>query len=52
MRVLKGYGVGGKSKNWEKIEGIEKIKRYDIFANFHHYQLPMPEIFCMDCSNP
>ena len=50
VRVLKGYAVGNKSKNWEKIKGIEKIERYDVFANFHHYGLPIPEIMCMDVS--
>lgn len=50
IRVLKGYGVGRKTKN--KVAGLDKIQRYDIFTNFYHYKLPVPEIFVMDCSNP
>lgn len=50
IRVLKGFGVGRKSVN--KIPGIEKIERFDVFTNFNHYKFPMPNIFTMDCSNP
>jgi tRNA (guanine10-N2)-methyltransferase len=48
IRVLKGYGVGGKSKC--KIEGLDKIEKFDVFTNFHHYALPLPEIMIMDIS--
>lgn len=50
IRVLKGYGVGRKTKN--QIEGLDQIKRFDIFTNFYYYKLPLPEIYSMDCSNP
>jgi len=33
MRVLKGYAVGGKTRN-KGIEGLDKIERFDIFTNF------------------
>ena len=49
MRVLKGYAVGGKTKN-KGIEGLEKIDKFDIFANFKHYGLAHPEIMAMDVS--
>jgi tRNA (guanine10-N2)-methyltransferase len=49
IRVLKGYGVGRKTVN--KVEGLDKIERFDIFTNFHYYKLPLPEIFAMDFSN-
>lgn len=42
--------MGRKTKN--QVEGLDKIKRYDIFTNFYHYKMPVPEIFVMDCSNP
>jgi tRNA G10 N-methylase Trm11 len=48
IRVLKGYAVGGKTKN--KIEGLEKIEKFNIFTNFKHYKLPLPEIQVMDIS--
>jgi len=50
IRVLKGYGVGRKTKNL--VEGLDKIQRFDIFTNFYHYRMPVPEIFVMDCSRP
>ena len=40
LRVLQGYSVGKKSL--KEIPGSEKIKRYDIFANFSYYDLPKP----------
>jgi hypothetical protein len=48
MRVLKGYAVGCKTKN--DVEGLEKIDRFDIFANFKHYKLPTPDFIAMDIS--
>ena len=50
IRVLKGYGVGRKTKN--NVPGLDKIQRYDKFTNFHHYKMQIPEIFVMDCSTP
>jgi tRNA (guanine10-N2)-methyltransferase len=50
IRVLKGYGVGRKTKN--AVEGLDKIKKFDIFTNFYHYEMPVPEFFVMDCSKP
>ena len=48
MRVLKGYGVGRKTRN--KIEGLEKIDKFNVFTNFDYYGLPRPEILAMDVS--
>jgi tRNA G10 N-methylase Trm11 len=50
VRVLKGYGVGRKTIN--KIEGLDKIEKYDIFTNFNHYKFPLPEIMVSDFSRP
>jgi tRNA (guanine10-N2)-methyltransferase len=49
MRVLKGYGVGRKTKN-TGIEGLDKIEKFDIHTNFKHYKLPMPDFLAMDIS--
>ena len=49
MRVLKGYAVGGKTKN-KGIEGLEKIDKFNIFTNFKHYGLPVPDVMAMDIS--
>ena len=48
MRVLKGYAVGGKTRN--KVEGLDKIEKFDIFANFQHYKLQRPDFLAMDIS--
>lgn len=50
MRVLKGYGVGRKTRN-TGIEGLEKIEKFDIRTNFYHYKLPMPDFIAMDVSS-
>lgn len=42
IRVIKGYAVGGKTKN--KLECLKHIDKFDIFTNFLHYKLPLPEI--------
>ena len=49
MRVLKGYAVGGKTKN-KGIEGLDKIDKFNIFTNFKHYRLPSPDFMAMDIS--
>jgi len=49
IRVLKGYAVGGKTKN-KGIPGVDKIDKFDVFTNFKHYGLPEPEIAVMDVS--
>ena len=49
MRVLKGYGVGAKTKN-EGIEGLDKIDKFNIYTNFKHYKLPVPDFLAMDIS--
>ena len=49
MRVLKGYGVGRKTKN-TGIEGLDKIEKFDIHTNFKHYKLKMPDFLAMDLS--
>jgi tRNA (guanine10-N2)-methyltransferase len=48
MRVLKGYGVGRKTRN--KIDGLDKIDKFNVFTNFDYYGLPRPEILAMDVS--
>ena len=48
MRVLKGYAVGGKTKN--KVEGLDKIDKFDIYANFKHHKMPRPDFLAMDVS--
>ena len=49
IRVLKGYGVGRATK-CTGIKGMDEIKRFDIYTNFYHYKLPLPEVFSMDCA--
>ena len=49
MRVLKGYAVGGKTKN-KGIPGLDKIDKFNIFTNFKHYGIPLPEVMAMDIS--
>jgi tRNA (guanine10-N2)-methyltransferase len=51
MRVLKGYGVGAKTRN-EGIEGLDKIDKFNIFTNFKHYRMPIPDFLAMDISAP
>ena len=51
MRVLKGYGVGRKTKN-TNIPGLDKIQRFDLFCNFDHYGIQRPEILASDFSRP
>lgn len=48
MRVLKGYGVGAKTKN--QIEGLDKIDKFNIYTNFKHYRMPIPDFMAMDIS--
>jgi hypothetical protein len=50
MRVLKGYGVGRKTKN-TGIDGLDKIEKFDIHTNFKHYKLSMPDFIAMDISS-
>jgi tRNA (guanine10-N2)-methyltransferase len=33
------------------VEGLDKIAKFDIFANFKHYGLPLPNILAMDISS-
>lgn len=49
MRVLKGYGVGAKTKN-QGIEGLDKIDKFNIYTNFKHYKMPIPDFLAMDIS--
>ena len=49
VRVLKGYAVGGKTKN-KGIEGLDQITKFNIFTNFLHYKLPCPDVMVMDVS--
>ena len=49
MRVLKGYGVGRKTLN-KGIEGLDEIKKFDIYTNFKYYKLPVPDFMAMDIS--
>lgn len=50
MRVLKGFKVGRKSKM--ELPGLDYTQRFTIFTNFDYYQLPKPEIFAMDATQP
>ena len=50
IRVIKGYGVGRKTKN--DIKGLDKIDKFDITTNFKHYGLPIPEFWIQDVHNP
>ena len=50
MRVLKGYGVGRKTRN-KGIEGLDKIEKFDVKTNFVHYKLPIPDFIAMDISS-
>lgn len=50
IRVVKGYGVG--RKNYNKIEGLEKIEKFDINTNFKHYGLPIPDFWVQDMNTP
>ena len=43
-RVLFGAGVGRKSYN----ENVEIKSDYNIFTNWHHFGLPVPEIIIAD----
>ena len=50
IRVIKGYGVGRKTKN--DIAGLDKIKKFDILTNFKHYGLPQPDFWVQDINTP
>jgi len=50
IRVIKGYGVGRKTKN--DVAGLDKIEKYDISTNFTHYGMAMPEFFVQDVHLP
>lgn len=43
IRVIKGYAVGRKTRN--KIEGLDKIEKFDILTNFDHYKLAHPDFW-------
>lgn len=48
--MIKGYGVGRKTRN--KVEGLEKIEKFDITTNFKHYGLPLPDFWVQDMNTP
>jgi tRNA G10 N-methylase Trm11 len=50
IRVIKGYGVGRKTKN--KIKGIDDIEKFDGFTNFKYYGLPSPDFWIQDITQP
>lgn len=50
IRVIKGYGVGRKTKN--DIKDLDKIERFDIFTNFKYYKMPVPDFWVQDANNP
>lgn len=53
QRVLRGYAVGRKSYNKDVVvEQADKDDLYNIFTNFKHYGLPLPEIFSQDILKP
>ena len=43
IRVIKGYGVGRKTKN--KIEGLDEIEKFDIMTNFNYYKMAHPDFW-------
>lgn len=43
-RVLHGYAVGKRNSNSD----IPELPKYDIFSNFRHYNLALPEIVRCD----
>ena len=50
IRVIKGHAVGRKTKN--DVEGLDKIDKFDITTNFHHYKLPLPDFWVQDVHAP
>ena len=50
IRVIKGYGVGRKTKN--DVAGLDKIEKFDILTNFTHYSLPHPDFWIQDVHSP
>lgn len=50
IRVIKGYGVGRKTKN--EIEGLDKYDKFDILTNFKHYGISHPDFFIQDVHAP
>jgi len=50
IRVIKGYGVGRKTKN--QIKGLDDIKKFDINTNFQYYGLPLPDFWVQDMNTP
>lgn len=50
IRVIKGYGVGRKTKN--DIKDLDKIERFDIFTNFKYYKIPVPDFWVQDANHP
>lgn len=43
IRVIKGYGVGRKTKN--DIKDLEKIDKFDIYTNFKYLGLAQPDFW-------
>lgn len=50
IRVIKGYGVGRKTKN--DFEGLDKIEKFDIMTNFDHYKIASPDFWIQDVHTP
>jgi len=48
--VIKGYGVGRKTKN--DIKGLDKIEKFDIMTNFTYYGMPHPDFWVQDVQTP
>ena len=46
IRVIKGYGVGRKTKN--AIEGLDQIEKFDITTNFKFFGIPTPDFWIQD----
>lgn len=49
IRVIRGYAVGGKTKN-KGIKDLDKIEKFDVFTNFKYYGLSEPDVMAMDIS--
>lgn len=56
QRVLRGFGVGRKTYNKtvskQMEQESEQQERFNIFTNFKHYGLPLPNIFGQDVLKP
>ena len=50
IRVIKGYGVGRKTKN--NIKDLDKIDKFDILTNFTYHKMAHPDFWVQDVHAP